>query len=133
MTYIPSHCGYLIMTQYGKSPFYALVTMMLQASCLFMMICQFSWANSIRLVSGSLPAHPIPSAVILHRTVKDCRTDEPIRAVENIPLKGSQGQQLYSNFLCRPRKQEQCFEDGTFDRWYDEWCEDSHGRKIKIQ
>ncbi|MBU2099895.1 LamG domain-containing protein [Candidatus Micrarchaeota archaeon] len=55
---------------------------------------------------------PVPfdpdDAVFLHRTTKNCATDEIIKPEEKIQLKDSQGNGLYFNYTCESRKQEQC-------------------------
>jgi hypothetical protein len=76
---------------------------------------------------------PIHKAVVLHRRHLNCADDslheETMKGQEEqiIKLDGS-----YCNYICRNRKQEQCYDDGTFDTYYDEWCEDADGNKIDV-
>jgi hypothetical protein len=50
---------------------------------------------------------------------------------QTIELKKEDGT-YYCNYICRSRYEEQCFSDGTFDTYYDEWCEDALGQKIEV-
>ncbi|MFH0971290.1 MAG: hypothetical protein V1835_01860 [Candidatus Micrarchaeota archaeon] len=83
---------------------------------------------------------------ILHRSVKDCATqkvltqEESLRIdpnsqeyyglkmeddtlnIQAISLRLFQGGK-YMNYECKNRYQEQCVNDGSFDNYYDEWCE----------
>jgi hypothetical protein len=77
---------------------------------------------------------------ILHRTVKYCDTNQsediPESHIDNrlgmkinyetneqtIDLNVFQGG-TYGNYDCMPRYYEHCIWDGSFDKWYDEWCE----------
>ncbi|MFH0971833.1 MAG: PEGA domain-containing protein [Candidatus Micrarchaeota archaeon] len=61
-----------------------------------------------------------PTSIILHRTTRDCATDQIVKAEEVFPVGPGTG---YYNYRCYSRKQEQCYNDGTFDKYYDEWCE----------
>lgn len=36
----------------------------------------------------------------------------------------------YCNYICRNRYEEQCILDGSFDTYYEEWCEDASGNRI---
>ncbi|MDO8537893.1 MAG: hypothetical protein Q7S21_03330 [archaeon] len=87
------------------------------------------------------PEHPVPvpapvfpeyfHPIVLHRIVKNCSDDSPVTingVTEQIfPV----GQEIgYYNFTGSDRKQEQCFNDGTFDTYYFEWLE--HNRYLPI-
>jgi hypothetical protein len=82
--------------------------------------------------------NPIHKAVILHRRHLNCQDDTPYQPSMNgqyeqvIRLVDENGNVLYSNYICRNRKQEQCYEDGSFDTYYDEWCEDAQGNRIEV-
>ena len=54
----------------------------------------------------------------LLRTVKDCSNGTAIGALQRIDLTSG-----YSNYTCGSRYQEQCIDDGSFDTYYDETCE----------
>lgn len=74
--------------------------------------------------------HPIPNpqanahAIVLHRILKNC-SDESAVTIHGVteqifPV----GQEInYYNFSGNSRKQEQCYNDGTFDTYYDESLE----------
>ena len=71
------------------------------------------------------PEQPRNKRTILHRTVKYCSNDSP-KEFPGIPIEQifPVGEEIrYLNYTCASRKQEQCFLDGTFDTYYDEWCE----------
>src|SRR3989344_874965 len=68
--------------------------------------------------------NPIHNAVVLHRTVKNCSDHAMTGEPQTIKLENEDGTIRYSNYLCRNRYQEQCVSDGSFDTYYDEWCED---------
>ncbi|MFA6089114.1 MAG: thioredoxin domain-containing protein, partial [Candidatus Woesearchaeota archaeon] len=78
---------------------------------------------------------------ILHRTVRDCATNTSIVIPRThvdtragVTLNYDTNEQVldlklllnggYYNYECDSRYLEQCINDGTFDTWYDEWCED---------
>ncbi len=77
--------------------------------------------------------NPIHKAIVLHRTVKNCSDRAMIGEPQTIKLKNTDGTTRYSNYLCRDRYQEQCVSDGSFDTYYDEWCEDGNGNKIEVR
>ncbi|MEK6953382.1 MAG: hypothetical protein AABX01_00105 [Candidatus Micrarchaeota archaeon] len=63
--------------------------------------------------------------IVLHRTMRKCSDGSPIldeygRAEQMFTVGDSSG---YWNYDCGSRNQEQCIEDGSFDQYYDEWCE----------
>ena len=67
--------------------------------------------------------------IILHRTVRDCRTGTAFGSEQVFPVgPGTK----YANYRCISRKQEQCFDDGSFDAYYDEWCTDASGEMITV-
>jgi len=83
---------------------------------------------------------PQQKARILHRITRDCATNNSIDILEGAvdnrvgitldPVNDETIIDLYSfqnggytNYLCEPRYQTQCIQDGTFDSWQDEWCE----------
>ncbi len=74
-----------------------------------------------------------PSKIILHRVHRNCPDDSPYepamkgKAEQVFEVGASTG---YWNFRCANRKQEQCYDDGSFDTYYDEWCEDENGKRI---
>ena len=68
-------------------------------------------------------SNKIHTATVLHRTTKECGTDKVVKSEEVIKLTDSKGNKLYCNYLCRNRYKEQCILDGSFDKYYDEWCE----------
>jgi len=74
--------------------------------------------NSTTLTSTSPPA-------FLHRTVRNCSTNLTISPEATKDL--SDG---YSNYNCENNYRWQCIADGSFDSYYDEWCEDKYGRKV---
>ncbi|MFH1360366.1 MAG: hypothetical protein ABIJ41_04935 [Candidatus Omnitrophota bacterium] len=76
--------------------------------------------------------NPIHKAVVLHRTVHDCETREQIGLDQTIQLYNPDGSPAYMNYACRSRYQQQCYRDGSFDRYYDEWCEDENGFRIEM-
>jgi hypothetical protein len=64
--------------------------------------------------------------IILHRNHLNCKDDSAVKTAPN----GGLNQIFevgygtgYWNFECKNRKQEQCYDDGSFDTYYDEWCE----------
>ncbi len=62
--------------------------------------------------------------IILHRTIRDCSTKKPVsgeQIIEIVTL--SNGRMSYNNYKCNSRYEEQCIIDGSFDSYYDEWCE----------
>lgn len=65
----------------------------------------------------------IHKATVLHRVTKDCETNEVVKKEELIKLKNEDGTQRYCNYVCRDRYEEQCIKDGSFDKYYSEWCE----------
>ena len=65
----------------------------------------------------------IHKATVLHRVTKDCETNEVVKEEELIKLKNEDGTQRYCNYICRDRYEEQCIKDGSFDKYYSEWCE----------
>ncbi|MBM3249035.1 MAG: hypothetical protein FJZ10_06440 [Candidatus Omnitrophica bacterium] len=75
--------------------------------------------------------NPIHKAVILHRTVHQCSDKSQVGEPQVIKLKKDDGT-YYSNYICRSRFEEQCIQDGSFDTYYDEWCEDEYGHKIDV-
>ncbi len=64
--------------------------------------------------------------IILHRQHRNCADDSLY-----LPAMGNKTEQVfevgagtgYWNFMCADRKQEQCYDDGSFDTYYNEWCE----------
>jgi len=60
--------------------------------------------------------------IILHRTVKDCGTNEVVVAEHEIDLRIFRNGN-YRNYRCASRYTEQCINDGTFDTYYIESCE----------
>jgi hypothetical protein len=74
--------------------------------------------------------HPVHKAALLHRSVRDCLRDTVVEPERKIVLNRPDGTR-YLNYVCRTRKTEQCVGDGSRDRYYDEWCEDRGGRRIK--
>ncbi len=81
--------------------------------------------------------NPIHKAVVLHRRHLNCADDSSYEPA----MKGEKEQRIvihtverdYCNYLCRNRKEEQCYKDGSFDTYYDEWCEDADGQRIEIK
>jgi hypothetical protein len=57
-------------------------------------------------------------ASTLLRTIKDCASGAAIGPVQRIDLTSG-----YSNYTCGSRYQQQCIDDGSFDTYYDEICE----------
>lgn len=70
---------------------------------------------------------------ILHRTVRNCSDHSPIGEPEVKKLRRLDGALIYRRFKCRSRYQEQCIKDGSFDKYYDEWCEDKDGKRIEVE
>lgn len=73
----------------------------------------------------SISAVSAADILVLHRTDKDCATDQPLPNINNgleqvFEVGVDAG---YGNYQCTNRKQEQCYDDGTFDHYYYEWCE----------
>ncbi|RJQ17222.1 hypothetical protein C4573_04185 [Candidatus Woesearchaeota archaeon] len=75
--------------------------------------------------------------IILHRDVLKCDDDSYDKSA---PDDGKQVFEVgegtdYWNFNCQNRKQEQCYDDGSFDTYYKEWCEypTSTGFSTKIE
>ena len=67
-------------------------------------------------------------AWVLFRTVKKCQNDAPVNpnaGTEVIILDGS-----YCNYTCKNRKQEQCYDNGTFDNYYEESCLSTTGKSL---
>ena len=63
-------------------------------------------------------------AMVLYRTVRNCSNDhfcEGHKPKQVIRL--DDPEQPYFNFICRPRYFEQCIEDGSFDCYYEEYCD----------
>lgn len=63
--------------------------------------------------------------LVLHRTMRDCTTREPILdeyGRDEQMFTVGEGSDYY-NYTCKNRYEEQCAEDGTADRYYDESCE----------
>lgn len=65
-------------------------------------------------------------SIILHRDHLYCSNDQPVAHAPN----GGLNQVFpvgpgtnYWNYKCKNRKQEQCYDDGSFDAYYREWCE----------
>lgn len=54
----------------------------------------------------------------LYREVRECGTDKFILDPQMIILDG-----FYMNYVCESRKQQHCYEDGSFDQYYNERCE----------
>jgi hypothetical protein len=75
-------------------------------------------------------------AVVLHRKHVYCNDSK----LYEVAMKGLQEQYIvinsekrqYCNFECKNRKQEQCYNDGSFDTYYQEWCENFLGERINI-
>ena len=104
--------------------------------------CPDGCKDGVCLRKASLSNKPIT----LFRTVKDCATNKTVKRNEEglktdltkdewkgfkiddayeiqvIDLKVFRNG-VYGNYYCSPRYYEQCILDGTFDTWYDEWCE----------
>ncbi|MEW6328579.1 MAG: Kazal-type serine protease inhibitor domain-containing protein [Candidatus Micrarchaeota archaeon] len=64
--------------------------------------------------------------ITLHREHRVCADDSKYRSrdecnTEQVFEVG--GETSYWDFKCANRKQEQCYDDGSFDWYYDEWCE----------
>ena len=76
----------------------------------------------------------------MHRIIKYCDTNKSVEIPRNhtdtrvgITLNYETSEQIvqlpiflggtYGNYICKPRYNEQCIWDGSFDTWYDEWCE----------
>ncbi len=75
-------------------------------------------------VYTNLDYEKLRKATILHRKHYTCdgrQIDEELgfgrEEVINLMATG------YTNYVCRNRYQEQCIDDGSFDTYYDEWCE----------
>lgn len=65
------------------------------------------------------------ATIVLHRTMRDCATeaavkDEYGREEQMFTVGTGSG---YYNYTCKNRFEEQCEYDGSFDIYYDEWCE----------
>ena len=65
------------------------------------------------------------STTILHRTTRKCADDSPVvdqygRIEQVFPVGSGAG---YNNYRCQSRKQEQCYDDGSFDTYYGESCD----------
>jgi len=74
---------------------------------------------TVTLPSGSA------KRTILHRTHRYCDSKQPVENVndgEEQVFPVGEGTS-YWNFKCKNRYQEQCHDDGSFDTYYDEWCE----------
>ncbi len=54
----------------------------------------------------------------LYREVRECGTDKLKLDPQMIILDG-----FYMNYVCESRKQQHCYEDGSFDQYYNEKCE----------
>jgi len=75
---------------------------------------------------------PIHKAKVLHRTVRRCSDHSPVSEPQVIKIKRDDGT-YYRNYVCSNRYEAQCIKDGSFDSYYDEWCEDEFGDKIDIK
>lgn len=73
-------------------------------------------------------SNPIHKTKILHRTAYSCEDNSIIDGPQVIDVETFNGG--YCNYICRNRYKEHCIEDGSFDQYYDEWCEDADGNKI---
>lgn len=69
---------------------------------------------------------PAAASIILHRKHLNCKDSTPYEPA----MKGQKEQVFpvgpgtgYTNYRCKNRYQEQCVDDGSFDTYYDEWCE----------
>lgn len=71
------------------------------------------------------------NAVILHRNIYRCDNKALIGEPQTIDLRTFRNG-TYCNFTCGSRFKAHCYEDGTFDQYYDELCEDEKGNKIII-
>ncbi len=81
-------------------------------------------SNSVEILVSNLPS--TTNKIILHRDHKNCADDSYVTTAPN----GGKDQVFevgegtnYWNYKCQNRKQEQCYDDGSFDVYYDEWCE----------
>ncbi len=59
---------------------------------------------------------------VLHRIVKDCATNESTSGEQLIYLDIFRGGN-YGNYACESRYDEHCILDGSFDTYYEEWCD----------
>jgi hypothetical protein len=84
--------------------------------------------NFIYLTNPIIETHKF---MIMHRTVKYCKDNSTkvINGVSEQIIPVGRGTS-YWNFKCENRYQEQCIADGTFDTYYDEWCEERSGNII---
>jgi len=76
------------------------------------------------------------SAVVLHRRHRFCSdgTVHPysMKGLEEQNIVINSDKRQYCNVVCKFRAQEQCYDDGSFDTYYMEWCEDGNGNKINV-
>ncbi len=112
--------------------------------------CPNGCKNGVCIRAEEEVEEPVPvtskKPIILHRTVKDCATKQvlkrdsislntdlttsywkgfkidPVYEIQEIDLRVIRGGN-YWNYRCKDRYQEQCINDGSFDTYYDEWCE----------
>ncbi len=61
----------------------------------------------------------------LYRQPRSCDNDAAIGDPQAIPLNSG-----YGNIVCSSRKQEQCYGDGSFDAYYDEYCTGSGSKNV---
>ena len=76
--------------------------------------------------------NPIHKATVIHRTVRNCSDHSVVGEPQVWPLITEDGTH-YCNYICTNRYQAQCIKDGTFDTYYDEWCEDVNGERIEVE
>jgi hypothetical protein len=91
------------------------------------------WPNPNNYSEHYDTQNPIHKAVLLYREQRRCDDHSVIKGPETIRLKNPDGTYRYRNYLCRDRYQEQCIDDGSFDTYYYEWCEDECGNQIFIE
>ena len=77
------------------------------------------WFRGLFGITGKVTSE---KPIILHRTVRDCATGNAIGAEQVIDLRTFR-EGTYTSYTCVSRYRQQCIDDGSFDSYYDEWCE----------
>jgi len=81
--------------------------------------------KQITTINNSSILPSISPPAFLHRSTLNCSTN-----LTTYPETKKDLSDGYSNYDCESGYVWQCINDGTFDSYYVEWCEDKYGRKV---